>query len=181
MVLREGFRVANLKVKELLENNKEMYSGELPGAVGIVAVIIDRMLVYGSVGDCMGILVRGNQKIIFSQKQTTFAFDILEVENDRQCLMENYVNNINSEYGYGVVNGQDEAIDFFNISYVNLDKNDVIFLASDGVSDLIQFAKVESFIHKELEEILTMSDEQDLLAKKKYFDDKSVIKITITN
>ena len=181
MVLQEGFKIANLKVKELLEEHNDMYSGELPGAVGIVAIIIDRMLVYGSVGDCMGILVRGNQKIIFSQKQTTFAFDVLNEERNRERLMQNYVNKIDSEYGYGVVNGQEEAVDFFNISYVNLDKDDVIFLASDGVSDLIQYAKVESFIEKELEEILLMSDEQDLLAKKSYFDDKSIIKISINN
>ena len=182
MVLCEGFNRANKAVKDMLDANVKYYQGfELPGAVGIVAVIVGRMLVYGSLGDCMGVLVRNKQKIIFSQKQTTFAFDIIGVEKDRELLMKEYVNNKESEYGYGVVNGQADAVKYFNISYVNLDKKDVIYLASDGVSDLIQYGKIETFINKSLKEIIEMSNEQDLMIGKPYFDDKSIIKISIEN
>lgn len=180
LMLIDAFKTANKKVDDMLDSRKNEFKGyEYPGAVGIVAFTLNNILCYGAVGDCMGILVRGNNKIIFSPKQTTFAFDILKHEKQRDLLYSEYVNIKKSPYGYGVINGDKNAIDYFNISYINLDLGDVIYLVSDGVSDLIEYAKVSSYINLSLEEIIEESIIQDKLMNKPYLDDKSIIKISI--
>jgi len=180
IILKEGFIYANGLVKEMLDSRSIEWEGrEKPGAVGIVAILINHTLCYGAVGDCMGILLRGKNKIIFSDKQTRPAFDIFNHEHDRELLMSDYVNIKKSHYGYGVVNGDENAISYFNISYINLDRSDKIYLVSDGISDLIQYAKAEEFINLSLEEMILKSNEQDILMNKPYYDDKTIIRILI--
>lgn len=180
LMLTDAFKKANKAVDVMLESRKSEFKGyEYPGAVGIVAFTLNNILCYGAVGDCMGILVRGNNKIIFSPKQTTFAFDVLNHERERNLLYDEYVNIKSSPYGYGVINGDKNAIEYFNISYINLDLGDVIYLVSDGVSDLIEYKKVNDYIDLSLEEIIDESIIQDKLMNKSHLDDKTIIKICI--
>lgn len=182
LLLEQGFAFANEKVNDLLTKRKDEFEGyERPGTVGIVAIIINHILIYASVGDCMGILVRGNRKIIFADKQTTYVFDYLKKEKDRSLLASKFINISSSPYGYGVINGQKGVIDYIDISYINLEKGDTIYLVSDGISDFIQFAKPTLFNSLELEEIINLSNIQDDELNKPYKDDKTILRIKIAN
>lgn len=179
-MLIQGFNSANAIVDEMLKSRIDEHSGyEYPGSVGIVAFVINRMLVYGSLGDCMGILLRGNHKIIFSPKQTTYAFDYLKHEKERQLLVKQYINNPDCPYGYGVVNGDPRAVNYFNVSYINLDRGDVAYLVSDGASDFIEFNKNGYINSLSLAEIIEESTKQDIELNKASIDDKSIIRIAI--
>ena len=178
--LHESFADANRAVKDMLEDRKAEYEGrELPGTVGLVAVIRNNTLCFGCFGDCMGILVRDGVQQIFAQKQTTYPFDFIGVEKDRALLAERYVNVVESPYGYGVVNGQEGATQYFCVSHVELERGDTVYLVSDGVSDFVQFAKPSLFNELPLEEIIRLSEIQDDELHKKEHDDKSVVRIHI--
>lgn len=182
LMLEEGFIIANKAVDEMLvSRQKEHINFERPGAVGIVSVIINRKLIYAGVGDCMAILIREGQRMILSDKQTFFPFHYLKKEQNRKELVERFVNSKTEPYGYGVVDGQESAINYFKVSYVNLESNDKVFIVSDGISDLIQYEKVDNFINLSLNEMIIKSNEQDILMDKPYFDDKTIIKIDIEN
>ena len=179
LMLEKGFEIANDEVGKMLISRYREYEGrEIPGSVGIVAFMLNHTLIYASFGDCMGIMVRGNRKIIFSDKQTTFPFAFLHKERCRQELIEEFVNKENSPYGYGVVNGQKGLLSYIDISFVNLEKGDTIYLVSDGISDLIQYAKVKDFNNESLEELVRLSNIQDELMGKPYFDDKTILRIS---
>lgn len=179
-MLLQGFNIANSKVDDMLKSRKEEYKGyEYPGSVGIVAFIINRMLVYGSLGDCMGILARNHHKQIFSPKQTTYAFDYLKHERNRELLAKEYINNPECPHGYGVVNGDPRAINYFNISYINLDRADTVYLVSDGVSDFIEFNKNDYINSLSLEQIIEESTKQDIMLNKSYIDDKTIVRIKV--
>ena len=179
-MLEEGFRTANKAVDEMLvARQKEHINYERPGAVGIVSIILNRKLIYAAVGDCMGILVRNGQKIIFSDKQTEFPFHMIKQQLNREQMVKKYVNSLTEEYGYGVVDGQEGAINYFKVSYLNLESNDRVYLVSDGISDLIQYAKVENYINLDFDELIEASNKQDLLMGKPYFDDKTIVIIDI--
>ena len=181
LMLEEGFIIANRAVDELLiQREKEFIGYEKPGAVGIVSFILNKKLVYAAVGDCMGILVRDKQKLVFSLEQTSFPFTYLDPNNDREYIVANFVNNPDNDYGYGVVNGEEGAKHYFNVSYINLENGDKIYLVSDGISDLIQYAKVENFVNCSLEELMDKSTKQDTLMNKPYNDDKTIIVINIS-
>ena len=180
LLLEEGFKKANKEVDIMLKSRRSEFEGyEYPGAVGVVSFMVNDILYYGSLGDCMIILLRGDQKIILAKKQTTFAFDILNHERDRELLALQYINNKDEPYGYGIVDGNKDAHHYFNISYMNLDRNDIVYLVSDGVSDYIEYNKNDLINSLSLNQIIEESNKQDIIMNKPYFDDKAIIRIKI--
>ncbi len=180
-ILKEEFQRANAEIAELIKKRVDLHSpeSEVPGCVCLVGMLFQDKFIFGSAGDCMGILVREGQTMIFSQKQTLFAFEKLKVEKDRKLLYEKYVNKSDNDHGYGVVNGDENAVECFKISHIELKAGDVIYLTTDGAADYIQFAKGAKLNNLSLEEILNASDEQDKLVNVKYSDDKAVIRIFV--
>lgn len=177
-LLAEAFEAANKSIAELIESRKERYAGtERPGCVCIAALIADDKLVYGSAGDCMGILVRGNQTLVFSQKQTTFAFDLLGKERDRELLMERFVNCPENEFGYGVANGDPRAAQCFKISHIDLEYGDTVYLISDGLSNFIQYSDGKKINEMSIEQIMSRSAEQDYAIGAAHCDDKTIVRI----
>ncbi|MBO5711944.1 MAG: TIR domain-containing protein [Acholeplasmatales bacterium] len=178
LLLKEGFKNANSKVDIMLKSRAKEFEGfEYPGSVGVVSFIVNDVLYYASLGDCMIVLTRGEQKIILAKKQTTFVFDILKHEKNRTLLAQQYVNNIDEAYGYGVVNGQENAHHYFTTSYINLNRNDIVYLVSDGISDYIEYNKNEIINNMSLEKIVEESNKQDDIMNKPYYDDKAIIRI----
>lgn len=199
--LRKAFKEANLDVKELIikmstsddslisteYGNVAPYSEsvngkylERPGCVGIVAVIFGDFLCYGSIGDCLGILVRNKQKIVFADKQTTAAFAKNGLERDRETLYDSVINNPLCSYGYGVINGDGRASDFFPVSHLRLDDGDNIFLMSDGISDYVRntYYADNRLITLSARELV---DNSDLYDKENgiVMDDKAIITVKI--
>lgn len=183
-----AFETANASVEKLLKTRTHYYltrkykSGtdyyEKPGCVAIAAFIFGGKLYYGSVGDCMGILIRGGRRIIFSDKQTDYAFTQLNVEDDRYRLCREYVNKPQNPYGYGVVNGDNNAVKFFAVSRFGLEAGDRIYIVSDGVSDLIKYGDADKIAKYSLEKIMRKEDERRASLGKRN-DDKAIIRIKI--
>lgn len=181
-LISDCFNAANEKVRIMLKGEKEKYQGkEIPGCVGIVALIFNKKLCFGSFGDCMGILVRNGQQIVFAEKQTTYAFDCLKLEKNRELLYSRFVNNPNEDYSYGVVNGDKRAVDCLKISHIDLIDGDVVYLVSDGISDYPLYCKAKKVDVMSLEEIYENSLNQDVEMKKPYHDDKAIVRIFIGN
>lgn len=182
-ILKECYKNVNKKIKKFIEENKANYNenNEIPGCVCIVGIIYKNKLIYGSAGDCMGILSRDDQMIVFSQKQTTYAFSLKKVEQDRDLLQKAYVNNKKNEYSYGVVNGNDDNAESFVISHIDLEFGDVLYLASDGISDYIQYSNPKKINELEMTNIMNKSREFDSDIDKPYFDDATMIRIKIGN
>jgi serine/threonine protein phosphatase PrpC len=178
LLLKEGFKKANNMVDAMLKSRQDEFKGyEYPGSVGVVSFIVNDVLYYGSLGDCMIILSRGEQKIVLAKKQTTFVFDILKHEKNRELLAKEYINNINEPYGYGVVNGNKDAYHYFDTAYINLNRNDIVYLVSDGISDYIEYNKNQIINSMSLEQLVEESNKQDDIMNKPYYDDKAIIRI----
>ncbi len=180
-LLREQFKEVNEEMGQLLQERAHTYdqTAERPGCVCLVGIIFQDKFIFGSAGDCMGILIRDGQTMVFSQKQTTFAFEKLQIEKDRTLLYEQFVNKSDNEFGYGVVNGDENAVACFKISHIELKSGDVLYLATDGVSDYVQFARGDKMNKMSLEEIFAASDEQDRITNVKYSDDKTLVRIFV--
>ena len=181
-LLKTAFNEANKNVQKLLDEDKNYdRSAEKPGCVGVVALIYDYTLYFGVIGDCMGILMRNNHHIVFGEKQTTYVFEKLGLEQNRKILYEDYVNIPGSDYGYGVVNGNESASEYFKTSHIDLEDGDIIYLVSDGISDYILFNKPQKLADLTIDELCYNSSKQDRSLKKQYCDDKAMIKITVGN
>lgn len=181
-----AFNYANGEVKkisdEYISNYPEIASSpnfELPGAVGITAVIYNDTLYFGSVGDCVGILVRNGRKMIFSDKQTTYAFDKAGVERNRELLKQKYVNKPDNPYGYGVINGEVDAVKFFNVGHLALEYGDTIYLVSDGIADYIRYCNPSVYERLTVDEIIleAVKLEETIHGTNCSHDDMSIIRI----
>ncbi len=171
-----AFKGANKKVSELLceyddaikyrldgyldeGSDVSVTDVEKPGAVALAAAVYNDTLYYASVGDCVGILVRNGQKIVFADKQTSGAFEKKKVESDRKTLQREYINNVNNPCGYGVVNGDERAEKFFNVSHISLEYGDVVYLLTDGVADYVRYSSYSSYASLSAQEIIDQAVE----------------------
>ncbi len=185
---KNAFEFANKEIESFLnarqdyfytrKYNKVKSYYEKPGCVALAAFIFGNKLYYGSVGDCMGILIRGGRRIIFSDKQTDYAFNQMKIENDRYKLYSEYVNKPENPYGYGVVNGDKNAVKFFAVSRLELETGDEIYLTSDGASDFIKYGGISKISKYSLDAVMKKEDERRSSLGKRN-DDKAVIRIRI--
>lgn len=183
-LLKNCFEHANGAIRETVSQYTEKVGNkgaffEPLGCVGAIAAVYRDYLYFASVGDCMGILVRKNQKTIFADKQTAFAFRKKDIEKDRKMLYEEYVNHPENLFGYGVINGDKRASKFFNVSRLKLEFEDSIYLVSDGISDFIQFGNPKEYDGLSLDEIIerAISSEEALKGQGCPYDDIAIIRI----
>jgi serine/threonine protein phosphatase PrpC len=184
--MRRSFSKANLAVKDLVDDYVYEHPSaktEIPGTVAICAMVYNDALYYGSVGDCIGILVRNGKKIIFSDKQTTYAYKRAKVERDRVTLVNEYVNNPTNPFGYGVINGDTNALKYFKVSHLSLEYGDEIYLLTDGIADYIRYCDHEEYSKLTVDEILksAVKMEENLLGENCSYDDMALIRIKWTS
>lgn len=185
---KNAFEFANKDVENFLNSREDYFYTrkfkrgtkyyEKPGCVAIAAFIFGNKLYYGSVGDCMGILIRGGRRIIFSDKQTDYAFTQMKIEKDRYKLYSEYVNKPENPYGYGVVNGDKGAVNFFAVSRFELETDDEIYITSDGASDFIKYGGISKISRLSLDAIMKKEDERRASLGTRN-DDKAIIRIKI--
>ncbi len=185
-----AFNNANNEFKkisdEYISNHPDIASSqnfELPGAVGIAVVIYNDTLYFGSVGDCVGILVRNGRKMVFSDKQTTYAFDKAGFERDRAKLKQEYINKPDNPYGYGVINGESDAVEFFSVGHLALEYGDTIYIVSDGIADYIRYCNPAVYEKKTVKEIISeaVKLEETIHGSNCSHDDMSIIRIRWTS
>lgn len=185
--LKNAFETANNAVEKFLIDREDFFWTrrrrtdryyEKPGCVAVASFLFGGKFYYGSVGDCMCILIRNGKRIILSDKQTDYAFTQMNVEKDRYKLNSEFVNKHENFYGYGVVNGDKNASKFFAPAHIELETGDEIYIVSDGLSDYIKYGDVSKISKCSLKQLMEKEDERRAALGKRT-DDKAVIRIKI--
>lgn len=165
-VRRGNYEIAKYNAKTKWENDF------LPGTVGIVAVIEDKVLYYCYIGDCYGLKVKENgEKFFFTQCQTKLIakygkqFTAYEIRN-KIC------NNKSHPYSYGVLNGNENAMDFIVSGMIEIEGDEKIIICSDGFDDLLKDYSASDLYKMSLE---------DMQIRSKNKDDKTIILIEVHN
>lgn len=155
---KEVVRTAFVKGNESIKQFNLDYKGDfLPGTVGIVCVICEDNMYFGYIGDCYGRLIRNDRVDIFTECQTEQIaqhkkeFTSYEIRNE-------ICNNVAHPYAYGVLTGQEEAINFVRLGQYSLENVVALFLSSDGM---------EAYLSN-----LMLKEYSDNIAK--YYLDKSI-------
>lgn len=143
---------ANTMVRKYNSDFKEIVGEFLAGAVGIICSIDDRRIKYAYIGDCSGFILRKNQVLPFTKKQTLNLLNykgMFSTKTIRQIIC----NNTGHDCGYGVLNGDIKAKDFIVAGEICLEKNDLIVLTSDGCDNIVYDASVEEILKLNIREL----------------------------
>lgn len=137
---------AFIKGNEAIEHYNIKYYDFLPGTVGIVCCIYKDRLYYGYIGDCYGRLIRNDEILVFTKCQTE-KIAIHKKEYSSKEIRNEICNNIKHPYGYGVLTGQKEALDFVVFGEYCLNNVDMVFLSSDGIEPFLAGLSREDFVN----------------------------------
>lgn len=167
----ENIRNAFIKGNEAIEryNVNNNYWDFLPGTVGIVCIIDKDRLYYGYIGDCYGRLVQKDEIVMFTKCQTE-KIAIHKKEFSPKEIRNEICNNVKSPYGYGVLTGQEEALDFVVLGEYSLNNVDMVLLSSDGMEPFLGRLSRKDFVNKDAKYYLKNS-----VKEKDREDDKAVI------
>lgn len=155
-----AFKQANAAVAQLLKEPRFSYALERTdngvyvepaGCVAVAAFIVDDKLYFGGVGDCTCVLIRNGHRMVLFDKQTDYAFHMLDIETQRKKLYDEIV--CKDDYGYGVVNGNPEAYKYFSVSHVRLEAGDTVYLMSDGISDAVTYGNPAKIVNYSLPQL----------------------------
>ncbi len=129
--------------KELFSGSVDYLANDLAGVVGLIALLADRKLVAGYVGD-VGIYRISEQAVeLLTDSQTKKVSELrrrpggLSDETTRQIRRE-IRNNPKHEMGFGVFTGEDAAFHFVQFQELLVIENEHILLASDGIAELVR-------------------------------------------
>lgn len=178
-LLTSAAMYANTEIaKYNINNSDKILSIENPGCCFVIGLIFDDVLYYVGGGDCIITLLRKNENILLFKEQTDYVFNKLHLEKNRQLLVKKYINNPKQEHSYCIANGDISFEDMLYPSYIGLERGDVLFLTSDGASDLIKYGKTKDLINMKIDVLLEKACKEETRLKKNN-DDKAVIRIKI--
>ena len=146
-----------------------------PGTLGILAVIQEGVLHYLCLGDCLGVLLRGNSKLLFGRQ-----FSLESAELSQATKAERYgriCNHPEHPLAYGIFNGDETVSQLMEQSSLELHPGDTLLLLSDGLADYVRYTRTETLRRQSPEEMLDASARYDAPPYARYADDKSIIRI----
>ncbi|MBE7086980.1 MAG: hypothetical protein E7369_01610 [Clostridiales bacterium] len=181
-----AFSKANESILKLNENYYKILPQkplEAPGTCVLAGVVRNDTLYYAGLGDCVGVLIRNGKSIVFSTKQTDYAFKVARLERDRARLVKEYINNPHNPYGYGIANGDENANAYFSVSHIKLEYGDVVYLMTDGVADYITGVNPNVLKNKTTKQILSsvVKMYKNISGDDCSYDDMALIKIEWRN
>jgi serine/threonine protein phosphatase PrpC len=155
-LMRTAFREANLRIGEF--NSQQMPSNgsqnfldvDLFGTVGAAGYICDHgHLHYGHIGDCRLLVEAGETVRLLTEDGVepirpfvrSLELSVLERKVFVRSKLRNRLYSIGdglSSVGYGVLTGEDAALDFARFGVLALSGGDQITLFSDGVTPFIE-------------------------------------------
>ena len=146
-----------------------------PGTLGILAMLQKNRLYYAYTGDCMCTLLRQDSKLHFCQQGANQALEQLKVSKaDRY---EIYCNHPEHPLSYGIFNGDENVNQLLEQGSLELQRGDVLFLSTDGLSSYMRFTKADTLRNQTPEEILDASGIYDKPPFAAYADDKTLLKL----
>ena len=179
-LIKEALKYGNGKVFDYNKAHQNEIQGiEQPGCCFAMGLIFEDTLYYTGGGDCIITVIRNGNRINLFSPQTEYAFKYLKVEKDRKLLMDEFVNNPKNPFGYALANGDRSFMSMIEPSYFQVESGDIIFISSDGASDLIRYGSINDLTKKSLEDIIELSNKQDDSLSKAYHDDKAIIRIFV--
>lgn len=140
------------------------------GTVGIVFTIEDTFFNYGYIGDCYAMIIRDNNRRIFTECQTDMiSRHKREYSSDE--IRFDICNHVNHPCGYGVWDGNHNAMDFVKFGSIKIKKGDVILMYTDGMHLEVKNKSIYELTKCLLNELFM--DYEDGM------DDRSCIRITV--
>ena len=175
IILEDAVRIANEKINKYRKLKSIDEWSFFPSTLGIISILRGKTLHYLCVGDCIGVLIRYNSKIIFGRELTVKAVDICQATKSERYAL--YCNHPENHLSYTVFNGDDVVMDGVQYSLIDLHEGDILFLASDGIADYLKYEKAIDLITKSPESIIEGSGRYDAPPFANYADDKTLIKL----
>ena len=175
IILENAVKIANEKIKEYRKVKSINEWSFFPSTLGIISILRGKTLHYLCVGDCIGMLIRYNSKIIFGRELTVKAVDLCQATKTERYAL--YCNHPENHLSYTVFNGDDVVMDGVQYSLIDLHEGDILFLASDGIADYLKYEKVIDLVTKSPESIIEDSGRYDAPPFASYADDKTLIKL----
>lgn len=177
-VITSAIILGNQKITRFREQKSLEQWQFYPGTLGIICVLRGRKLHYAYVGDCLGMLLRGNSKVFFGEQQSVKASDLHNpTKAERYDL---YCNHPENELSYAIFNGDDAVAEGIESGWLDLYENDRVFLVSDGVAPYVRFEKASAMIDLTAQQVLDLSTKYDIPPYAKYADDKAAIVLQFT-
>ncbi|MCQ2418011.1 MAG: hypothetical protein MJ071_09440 [Oscillospiraceae bacterium] len=147
-----------------------------PCTTFIGALIRDNTLFYSNCGDTMGVIIRDQTKITFSERHNAIA-EKLKIQKSE---VYQYIHNkIERPEGFAIFNGDSSIGDFLHVGHISLLPHDRIIIASDGLANFLYYTRAETLAEITMNEIITSSEMFDKPPFQSYADDKTVIIIDV--
>lgn len=177
--LRSGLRLA---VERCMTLQKRIPT-EYPACAVLVACCIrDGRIHCGYMGDSQAFVLRGNARIMLTERQTARLNAYYAANGnrpDKRYIYDNITNNINHPLCYGVVMGDMKSMDLLSVSSMMLEPGDRVIVTTDGLEDYLLYARPDEIRRKTPGEMIAESAPYDVAPYARYADDKSVIIIDI--
>ena len=154
---------------ELKKYNMNLNHRFPAGTVGVVFSIENGKFIYGYIGDCYAAIIRDDNMRVFTECQTEMiAKHKKEFTSDE--IRFDICNHISHPCGYGVWNGDKNAMDFVKYGSIQVCRGDIIYIYTDGMKELLEKLELSDLA----ENIMTKLEE---LEYGKVLDDRTYIKI----
>jgi serine/threonine protein phosphatase PrpC len=173
--LKQAVLEGNKKIEEY--NNRTSWDF-LPGAVGIISLILGSKFYYMFVGDCSGRILRKGKTRLFTYPQTELIKKH-RAEFSADEIRNMICNNKNHPYGYGVFTGESGVIDFLEFGVEPLHSGDLILLTTDGMDELLSSEGFQITCPISAKELITRAEELEKNQMTLKSDDKAVISIRL--
>ena len=144
------------------------------GAVGIIAIIKNCRLYYCYIGDCTGRIIRNSSISIFTSAQTALIQKHKKEFTSYEIRYE-ICNNPRHLYAYGVLNGDIRAESFLRFGTIDLMRNDIILLSSDGLEDFLSKQDVTVLSSNTAKQLIDLAVSENNTLQ----DDRTIIKIIV--
>ena len=166
-LIRGGFEHGN---RCIFEKNKSWEDGFLPGTVGIILILQDNVGYFGFIGDCFGMTLGDNGKKVFTRVQTKAVHENKSSYTSYE-IRHLICNNFGHPVGYGVLNGNEDALKFVEYGQFSLDGLEQILLYTDGFENLLGDYPVDKLATLHVDEISEMQSVRNEVKA----DDRSII------
>ena len=171
-----------MAIRRVAEYNRTARASYPPASCLVAGCIRGDRLYFAYLGDSVIFLLRGSAKIQLAEQQTAALALYRRVSGEpwskRDCY-ERITNNINNPLGYGVILGDERAMDFLRVASIRLETGDRVIISSDGVDKYLLYTPVEKIRSLSPEEMIVHSAVYDQAPYAEYADDKSVIVIDV--
>lgn len=171
LVLQEAIKMGNLAVESF---NKKLNHSFLAGTVAVLVYVQQKRLFYCYIGDCVAAIIRHKNFLSFTKQQTKLI-RLHKSKFTKEQIRNDICNNSRHKYCYGVLNGQESALQLLKFGHIDLQDNDTIILATDGLEKILNsnyITQLQSLSCRELIHLVTELEE-----KYNFTDDKTIIKI----